>query len=324
MEPQEMIIDESLNQTTSTSNFIEANTKQVSLKHLRDDTIIPVFSKDNEMTMSHHTFIETAQEAILKVFPNIYLENPDIRVSHIVKGRVPSAIGKPVKELLPHEKTIYYERMAFMLQIPEVQHNVNGNMLALTIGGVRAYNHENLYSKKSMEKFKVFIGFKNMVCTNLCISTDGFKDELRASNTSELLRQMIDLFLGYDHQRHLGNMERLSKFYFSAQQMAHLLGRLKMYQYLPLPERKRVFPIALNDGQINAISKGYFTDHNFSSDQDGNINLWDLYNLFTGAVKSSYIDSFLKRECQAFEFSQNLANDLQYDSDNYFLLPQHE
>jgi len=94
-----------------------------------------------------------------------------------------------------------------------------------------------------------------------------------------------------------------------------------MYQYLPLEERKGIFPVSFNDRQINAISKGYFRDHNFSSDEHGNINLWDLYNLFTGAVKSSYIDSFLSRECQAFEFAQNLANDLQHGSENYFLIP---
>ena len=44
---------------------------------------------------------------------------PSIRVSHQIKGRVPSAIGKPVKELKENEKTIYYERMAFLIEIPK-------------------------------------------------------------------------------------------------------------------------------------------------------------------------------------------------------------
>ena len=42
-------------------------------------------------------------------------------------------------------------------------------------GGVRAYNDTNLYSKKGAERFKVFIGFICKVCTNLCVSTDGFR-----------------------------------------------------------------------------------------------------------------------------------------------------
>ena len=66
--------------------------------------------------------------------------------------------------LLEEEKTIYYERMMFCFEIPTIFETIDGSRLNLTIGGVRAYNHENLYSKKSMEKFKVFIGFKNLVC----------------------------------------------------------------------------------------------------------------------------------------------------------------
>lgn len=39
--------------------FIEANTKDVDINHLRKDCVIPVFSKDNEVTISHPEFIET-------------------------------------------------------------------------------------------------------------------------------------------------------------------------------------------------------------------------------------------------------------------------
>lgn len=33
--------------------FIEANTKEVTMEHLRNDCVVPVFSKDNEITISH-------------------------------------------------------------------------------------------------------------------------------------------------------------------------------------------------------------------------------------------------------------------------------
>lgn len=48
--------------------FIEANTKEVSVGHLKNDCIIPVFSKDNEVTISHHVFIETVYDAANEVF----------------------------------------------------------------------------------------------------------------------------------------------------------------------------------------------------------------------------------------------------------------
>ena len=130
--------------------FIEANTKEVTVQHLTNDTILPVFSKDNEVTISHAEFVNATKNAIEQVFPLQEYEESNIRVSHIVKGRIPSAIGKPAKELLEHERTLYYERCAFIIQIPEVNHIINGNELSLSIGGVRAYNRENLYSRKSI------------------------------------------------------------------------------------------------------------------------------------------------------------------------------
>ncbi len=196
----------------SSSGFIEANTQQVTLKHLEKDCIIPVFSKDNETTISHFQFIRKVHEVAHELYPDVEIAAPNIRVSHMVKGRVPSAVGKPAKELFDDEKTIYYERCAFLIDIPGMTETVNGSTLSLSIGGVRAYNQENLYSKKSLEKFKVFIGFKNKVCTNLCISTDGFSNGIRAGSINELGEQMQQLFLGYNTDRHLGMMERMSSF----------------------------------------------------------------------------------------------------------------
>ena len=124
------------------SPFIEANTIKVNLNHLQTECTIPVFSKDNEVTISHAQFIEQAIEVLGNLFIDFEISEPDIRVSHQIKGRVPSAIGKPVNELLEHEKTIYYERCAFAIHIPEITHLVNGNKLSLLVGGVRSYNEE--------------------------------------------------------------------------------------------------------------------------------------------------------------------------------------
>ena len=137
--------------------FIEANTKEVTMQYLKEECITPVFSKDNEVTISHSSFIETVWEAANKVFSNERIEEPAIRVSHVIKGRIPEAIHKPVNQLLESDKTIYFERMMFCFEIPTIYEDIAGNRLNLTIGGVRAYNHENLYSKKGTEKFKVFV-----------------------------------------------------------------------------------------------------------------------------------------------------------------------
>ena len=50
-------------------HFIEANTKPVDIAHLREDCVVPVFSKDNEVTISHQSFIETVLGAAHRMFP---------------------------------------------------------------------------------------------------------------------------------------------------------------------------------------------------------------------------------------------------------------
>ena len=203
------VIPLSTSNTLHSRHFIEANTKAVDIEHLREDCIVPVFSKDNELTISHQMFIETVLGAAYRMFPNEAIDAPDIVVSHIIKGRIPEAIHKPVSQLLESDKTIYYERMAFCFEIPTIYEDVAGNRLNLSIGGVRAYNHENLYSRKTMERFKVFIGFKNLVCCNLCVSTDGLKSDMRAMSVQELFEQSLGLFQQYDTQKHLSLMSQL-------------------------------------------------------------------------------------------------------------------
>lgn len=87
--------------------FIEANTESVSLSHLKEKCVIPVFTKDNEITLSHQEFIETAISAISSIFPNEALDTPQIRVSHQIKGRTPDALHVPAKELQEHQKILF-------------------------------------------------------------------------------------------------------------------------------------------------------------------------------------------------------------------------
>jgi hypothetical protein len=300
--------------------FIEANTNTVSLSSLRNDCIIPVFSKDNEKTLAHQEFIEIAQNCVSKVFSNHTIDVPEVRVSHQIKGRTADAIYKPVKELLDHEKTQYFERMAFIIRIPSITENINGNDVALTVGGVRSYNQENLYNRKTFEKFKFFIGFQNMVCCNLCISTDGYKDEMRVGNYLELQSKILELIQGYNAQNHLQEMKQLSEQNLTEKQFAQLIGKTRLYNYLPKQEKSLIPELLINDGQISTVAKDYYLDNSFCRNDNGDINLWNVYNLFTGANKSSYIDSFLNRNVNAFDFSKGLANAINGDSNYHWFL----
>jgi len=300
--------------------FIEANTKSISLSTLNNDCIIPVFAKDNEKTIAHQEFIEATQKSVSKAFPNEQIDLPEIRVSHQIKGRVPSAIHKQVNELLDDEKTQYFERMAFAIRIPSIIETINGNPLALIVGGVRAYNHENLYSKRSYEKFSFFIGFQNLVCCNLCISTDGYKSEVRVGSIEELQSKILEVLQGYEAEKHLKMMQELSEQNLTEHQFAQLIGKTRLYNYLPKEQRVQLPQMDFADRQMNTIAKDYYEDKSFCKDENGNINLWNVYNLFTSANKSSYIDSFLDRNVNAFEFSNGLATALNGDSNYHWFL----
>lgn len=220
--------------------FIEANTQEIDIYKLANNCIIPVFSKDNEKTIAHQEFIEIAQNCITKVFPNQTFCEPEIRVSHQIKGRTPDAIYKDAKDLLSHERTQYFERMAFVIKIPSIIGLVTGNELALTVGGVRAYNQENLYNKKTFEKFKFFIGFQNKVCCNLCVWTDGFVDDLRVSSNGELQSKLLHILTNYNAEQHLLDMKAFANYSLTEHQFAQLLGRIKMYQHLPKGEKQNI------------------------------------------------------------------------------------
>lgn len=296
--------------------FIEANTKEVTIEHLKDDCIVPVFSKDNEITISHPNFIESVWEAANRIFPSESIELPDIRVSHIIKGRTPEAIHKSVKDLLEEDKTIYYERMMFCFEIPSIHEDIAGNRLNLTIGGVRSYNHENLYSKKGMEKFKLFIGFKNLVCCNMCVSTDGFKSELKVMDVNGLLNAAMQLFQEYNAAKHLYYMGAFKDSYMTEHQFAQFLGKSRLYQYLPNEQRRLLPQMLMTDTQIGIVAKSFYHDDNFSlPDNQKEISMWNVYNLLTGANKSSYIDNFLDRAYNATQLVDGLNKALYGDSE---------
>ena len=312
-----VITSRSLAEIIVKSPFIEANTESVSLSHLKSKNVIPVFTKDNEITLSHQEFIETAISAIATIFPNEPIDTPEIRVSHQIKGRTPDALHIAAKDLEEHQKTSYFERMAFIIRVPGITETINGNKLALTIGGVRSYNLENLYNKKTYEKFKFFIGFQNMVCCNLCISTDGYQNEIRAMSHLDLEAKMLQTLAEYKAQEHLNSMKNLLNNSLSERDFAQIIGKSRLYNYLPKKEKSLIPELLLNDGHINTVAKDYYQDESFCRNANGDISMWEFYNLLTGSNKTSYIDTFLERGVNAFDFSKGVSNALSGSSTNY-------
>ena len=53
------IISEETTRVKKVNHFIEANTMEIDLQHLKTEGILPIFSKDDELQISHNTFMTT-------------------------------------------------------------------------------------------------------------------------------------------------------------------------------------------------------------------------------------------------------------------------
>ena len=99
----------------------------------------------------------------------------------------------------------------------------------------------------------------------------------------------------------------LSTLHKTEQQFAQFLGKSRLYQYLPSEQKKKLPPMLMTDTQIGLVARAYYQDDNFSLPDNGKeISMWNVYNLLTGANKSSYIDNFLDRAYHATRLSEGL------------------
>ncbi len=318
------ITDVSLNGVQEVVNeaspFIEANTEKVELQELAEEQIIPVYVKDNEPLISHAEFIDLAIGVTHHILEGELIEEPDIRVSHPVKGRIPEAKGKPADQLEEHEKTIYSQRMAFVIRIPSITKEVNGNSISLVVGGIKSYHEDNLNrTKGAPEHFRIFVGFLNKVCTNLCIWNEGYSKLITVNNTRSLESEIYHLVRDFNYSVLPDMFSELGSFELQEHQFAQLIGRARLYQYLPRSKKQQLPELLLNDTQIAMIAKEFYKNKEFGCQSDGSIDLWSLYNLFTEANKSSYIDTFLDRGVNAYSFIKGLAESVQTQGDFWFI-----
>ncbi|MBR5200232.1 MAG: DUF3871 family protein [Alistipes sp.] len=72
--------------------------------------------------------------------------------------------------------------------------------------------------------------------------------------------------------------------------------------------------LEFTDCHINSVAKSYYADENFGRVDGADIDLWRVYNLFTGANKSSYIDTFLDRSLGATNLITGISHALDGDS----------
>lgn len=296
----------------SAVSFLDANTNAISLEELASSCVVPTWG-NQELTISHQDFISCVHDAAKDFYRGETVNDPAIRVSHIIRGRTPDALGKRASELLDSEKTQFYQRMAFAFTIPTIYETINGQKLELCVGGVRNYNDLNLYRQtKGVEKFSIFVGWRVHVCSNQILTGDGVKLTMEVMSIRELYKQAMELFYQYNPAREIHLMQQLSNTRLSESRFAQIVGRMRLYQALP-PRLSRSIPnLLITDSQINNVCRGFYSNPEFGAKED-TISMWDFHNLLTESNKSSYIDTYLQRAVNATDVAVGINNALHGD-----------
>ena len=298
---------------TGSVSFLDANTNSITLEELTNSCVVPTWG-NQELTISHQDFISCVCDAAKDFYQGESMNTPEIRVSHIVRGRTPDALGKKASELLECEKTQFYQRLAFAFTIPTIYETLNGQKLELCVGGVRNYNDLNLYrTTKGTEKFSVFVGWRVRICSNQILSGDGVRLSMEVMSVRDIYKNVMDLFSGFIPARDLHLMQTLSNTYLTETQFAQIIGRMRMYQALPNNVLRGIPRLLITDSQINSVCRDYYHNETFGV-KDNQISLFDFHNLLTQSNKNSYIDSYLQRAVNATEISVGINNALHGDS----------
>ena len=300
-------------------NFLEANTNAITLQELTEQCVVPTWA-NQELTISHQDFINTVHDAACNVFAGETINNPEIRVSHIVRGRIPSALGKRSSELLDSEKTQFYQRLAFAFTIPSLHECIDGQRLELCIGGVRNYSDLNLYrANRGMEKFAIYLGWRVNVCSNQVLTGDGVRLNIEVMSLHDLYKAVLDLFYNFNLEKDIQLLHSLTQTRLTESQFAQIVGRMRLYQALPSYLQREIPKLLITDSQINNVCRDYYNNPNFGH-KDNTISLFDFHNLLTAANKSSYINDYVQRGINATEITVGIGKALQGDSEYSWFL----
>lgn len=74
-------------------NFLEANTDAITMDELTNKCVVPTWA-NQELTIAHQDFISCVHDAACSFYAGERVNAPEIRVSHIVRGRTPQSLSK--------------------------------------------------------------------------------------------------------------------------------------------------------------------------------------------------------------------------------------
>ena len=105
-------------------------------------------------------------------------------------------------------------------------------------------------------------------------------------------------------------MENLRNTEISEELFCKIIGRLRLYQFLPVSEQRNLPSLNIGDQAVNAMVKGYVSNPNFGKKEGEEITCWNLLQYANEAVKSAYIDRWLERNQNCTDFALGIQKAL--------------
>jgi hypothetical protein len=103
--------------------------------------------------------------------------------------------------------------------------------------------------------------------------TDGCAGDVRVKNLEQLKMAVHMLVKSFDAITQLKKLETLQQYNLTKQQFAHLVGRCKMYQHVPISFKQDIPELTFGDSHINAVCKDYYKNESFCRSEGGDISL---------------------------------------------------
>ena len=134
------------------------------------------------------------------------------------------------------------------------------------------------------------------------------------------MQKSLELFTAFNPHKEdtLRLLENLSSTAISEEQFCQIIGRMRLYQFLPLAEQKQLPPLTIGDQAVNAMVKNYISNPNFGKKEGEDFTAWNLMQLANEAVKQSYIDKWLDRNQNCTDFAIGIQKALKgEDTEGY-------
>lgn len=315
----DMVDDPSVNEEGH-PYFIEGPASSYTYEDLQKMTI-PVFAATNELSLANTDIAKAVYSAAAKVFGLENLSPVEFRGSHLRKARIVSAQDlRDAPENQEDKTTSYLERLACCFTVKNYARTICAQPTDVCIGFIRSYHTTNLYSSKSPERVSLFCARRVRVCSNLCLSVSGLKEDIQVMSVNDVYAAAIEVMQSYLNNADEDNriLEGLSQTRISILQYKMLIGSLRYYMSMEPKCRKELpeMDIQLGDAQCYEACRLFIDSQWGLKDGETSLDLFRLLQTFTDACKQSYLHNFLSKQKSCYTLVQNLQKVLEGDNNN--------